>query len=140
MRGLIAGAIVLALIAFVTGAATAESSADAAKKQLQTAMFHAGELAQRGDVAATSLMHLQHVMNCLEGPRGKNFRAAVGNPCQGQGNGAITDLQAAAEAGAQGAVKAARYARAAHDMTAMVLGYTKGVAAYSEINQIQPWA
>src|SRR5881397_2189194 len=80
MRGLIAGAIVLALIAFVTGAATAESSADAAKKQLQTAMFHAGDLAQRGNVAATSLMHLQHVMNCLEGPRGKDFRPAVGNP------------------------------------------------------------
>src|SRR5437899_4149090 len=130
MRGLIAGAIVLALIAFVTGAATAESSADAAKKQLQTAMFHAGDLAQRGNVAATSLMHLQHVMNCLEGPRGKDFRPAVGNPCQGQGSGAIVDLQAAVEAGASGAVKAARYARVAHDMTANVLGYVKGGSAF----------
>src|SRR2546430_1852881 len=140
MRGLIAGAIVLALIAFVTGAATAESSADAAKKQLQTAMFHAGELAQRGNVAATSLMHLQHVMNCLDGPGGKNFRSAVGNPCQGQGGGAIVDLKAAVEAGANGAARAARHTRAAHDMTANVLGYVKGGAAFTEVDAIQPWA
>lgn len=130
----------LALIAFVTGAATAESSADAAKKQLQTAMFHAGELAQRGNVAATSLMHLQHVMNCLEGSGGMNFRAAVGNPCQGQGNGIVNDLKAAVAVGAKGAARAARYARAAHDMTATVLGYTKGSATFTEVDAIQPWA
>src|SRR2546426_6517242 len=118
MRGLVAGAIVLALIAFVTGAATAESAAEMAKKQLQTAMFHAGELAQRGNVAATSLMHLQHVMNCLEGSGGKNYRAAVGNPCQGQGNGAMIDLKAAEQAGAMGAAKAGRYAKARPGMTA----------------------
>ncbi|OLD56723.1 MAG: hypothetical protein AUI83_06105 [Armatimonadetes bacterium 13_1_40CM_3_65_7] len=140
MRGLVAGAIVLALIAFVTGAATAESAAEMAKKQLQTAMFHAGELAQRGNVAATSLMHLQHVMNCLEGSGGKNFRAAVGNPCQGQGNGVVIDLQAAEKAGAMGAAKAGRYARAAHDMTANVLGYVKGGSAFTEVDAIQPWA
>src|SRR5437879_11692908 len=109
MRGLIAGAIVLALIAFVTGAATAESSAEMAKKQLQTAMFHAGELAQRGNVAATSLMHLQHVMNCLEGSGGKNFRAAVGNQCKGQGNGVVIDMQADGQVGTMGAGKEGRY-------------------------------
>lgn len=140
MKGLVAGAIVFALIAFVTGAAAADSSADSAKKELQTAMFHAGDLAQRGNVAATSLMHLQHVMNCLEGPRGKNFRPAVGNPCQGQGNGAITDLQAAVEAGVTGAARASRHARAAHDMTANVLGYVKGGTAFTEVDAIQPWA
>jgi len=140
MRGLVAGVIVLALIAFVTGAATAESAAEMAKKQLQTAMFHAGELAQRGNVAATSLMHLQHVMNCLEGSGGKNYRAAVGNPCQGQGNGAMIDLKAAEQAGAMGAAKAGRYARAAHDMTANVLGYVKGGSAFTEVDAIQPWA
>jgi len=85
-------------------------------------------------------MHLQHVMNCLEGPRGKNFRPAVGNPCQGQGSGVIVDLQAAVEAGASGAVKAARYARVAHDMTANVLGYVKGGSAFTEVDAIQPWA
>ncbi len=140
MRGLIAGGLVLVLVALVTGSAAAKDSAADAKKQLQTAMFHAGELAQRGNVAATSLMHLQHVMNCLEGPRGKNFRAAVGNPCQGQGNGILNDLQAAQEAGAKGADRAARYARAAHEMTATVLGYKAGVATFTEVDAIQPWA
>lgn len=140
MRGLIAGGLVLVLVALVTGSAVAKDPAADAKKQLQTAMFHAGDLAQRGNVAATSLMHLQHVMNCLEGPGGKNFRAAVGNPCQGQGSGAMNDLQAAQAAGARGADRAARYARAAHDMTANVLGYIKGGSAFTEVDAIQPWA
>ncbi len=140
VRGLVAGGLVLVLVALVTGSAVAKDPAADAKKQLQTAMFHAGELAQRGNVAATSLMHLQHVMNCLEGPRGKNFRAAPGNPCQGQGSGIMNDLQAAQEAGARGADRAARYARAAHDMTATVLGYTPASSAFTEVDAIQPWA
>jgi hypothetical protein len=27
--------------------------------------------------------HLHHVMNCLEGPTGKDFDASAGNPCEG---------------------------------------------------------
>ncbi len=30
-------------------------------------------------------MRLHHVINCLVGPRGRGFDAAVGNPCKGVG-------------------------------------------------------
>lgn len=140
MKGLVASGIVLTLVTLVIGAATAESNADAAKKQLETATFHAGELAQRGSVAATSLMHLQHVVNCLEGPKGKNFRAAVGNPCQGQGNGIRNDLQGAVAAGVKGAERAARYARSADEMAVTVLGLKAGTTSFTEVDAIQPWA
>ncbi|MGH2376627.1 MAG: hypothetical protein ACRDIC_24615 [bacterium] len=35
--------------------------------------------------------HLQHVVNCLEGPTGPGFEGGAGNPCQGQGAGLIAD-------------------------------------------------
>jgi hypothetical protein len=35
--------------------------------------------------------HLQHVINCLEGPKGADFAAALGNPCGSEGMGAIPD-------------------------------------------------
>lgn len=39
---------------------------------------------------------LGHALNCLEGPKGKNFNKAWGNVCEGQGNGILTDLKSAA--------------------------------------------
>ena len=39
--------------------------------------------------------HLQHVVNCIEGQRGPLYDGGVGNPCQGQGSGLITDSKAA---------------------------------------------
>ena len=39
--------------------------------------------------------HLQHVMNCIEGARGSGYDGGVGNPCQGQGSGMITDAKTA---------------------------------------------
>lgn len=35
------------------------------------------------------------MVNCLEGPRGRNYDQAPGNPCQGQGNGIMPDIRAA---------------------------------------------
>lgn len=133
MKGLIAGGVALTLVMLLTGAAGAESNADAAKKQLQTAYFHASELAQRGTAIAATLQHMQHVMNCLEGTRGKNFRAGPGNPCQGQGSGILNNLMDAQAAGANGAARALRYAKVAQNMTATVLKFTENDAA-------QPWA
>lgn len=133
MKGLIAGGVVLTLVMLVSGGASAEMNADAAKKQLQTAFFHASELAQRGNAIAATLMHMQHVMNCLEGAGGKNFRAGPGNPCQGQGSGILNDLMAAEAAGAKGAARAVRFAKTAQNMTATVLKFT-------EVDAAQPWA
>ena len=52
----------------------------------------AGLAAAATDMKGTQ-MHLQHVVNCLVGPKGKGFDAAPGNPCKDQGNGAIADTK-----------------------------------------------
>jgi len=60
-------------------------------KQLRTALAHAGYSSKSKDAKAVHL-HLYHTINCLEGSGGKDFNAAAGNPCKGQGNGALNDL------------------------------------------------
>jgi hypothetical protein len=61
-------------------------------KEVSTAATHAGLAAKATDMKGTQ-MHLQHVVNCLVGPKGKGFDAAPGNPCKDQGNGAISDTK-----------------------------------------------
>lgn len=64
---------------------------DNALIQVKTAMLHATFASKATDVAQTH-MHLHHVINCLVGPNGEGFDASAGNPCQGQGNGALNDM------------------------------------------------
>lgn len=45
--------------------------------------------------------HLQHVVNCLEGPTGPGFEGGAGNPCQGQGAGMIVDTKKAGSTNAK---------------------------------------
>ncbi len=134
MRGVIVGGVVLALIAFTAGAAVAQN--DAAKKQLQTAFFHANELAQKAPTIAGVLQHVQHVVNCLEGSGGKNFKPAGGYPCQGQGKGIIPDLQATANAGDQAAVRALRFANVAEKLAVNVLAFTEVDAAQPQMKVV----
>lgn len=134
MRAIVTIVAVMGLAMLVVAPDTpAQSAAAAVKTQLQTSVFHAGELAQRGTVVAASKTHIQHVMNCLEGPNGPNFVAAVGAPCQGQGNGIIPDLRAAQAAGVRGADRAMIFVRAAHMLILQ--------ARQSEdVNLVQPYA
>jgi hypothetical protein len=129
------GIIVLVLVGFMIlpRVATAQDAVAAARTQLTTARFHAGELAQRGSALATTQLHLRHVINCLEGPQGKDFTAAAGNPCQGQGNGVLVDLGTAVAAGNAGAEKALKFANAALTVA------MQGVAS-TDINAAQPYA
>ena len=62
-----------------------------AKMEIKTAVEHAAFASKAGDVAKTH-WHLHHVINCLVGPNGEGFDASAGNPCKGQGNGALNDL------------------------------------------------
>lgn len=59
-------------------------------KELATAAAHAG-MAAGAEAPQMVRSHLQHVINCLEGPKGADFVAALGNPCGSQGDGAIPD-------------------------------------------------
>ena len=135
MRAFILGAVVLALIAFTAGAAVAQGT-DGAKKQLQTAFFHANELAQKAPTIAGVLQHVQHVVNCLEGSASKNFKSAAGYPCQGQGNGIIPDLQAGANAGDPAAVRALRFANVADKLALNVLSFTEVDAAQPQMKVV----
>lgn len=125
--------VALAATVALPQGAGAQSGLAAAKTQLTTAIFHSGELAQRGTAVAASKTHLQHTMNCLEGTRGANFNAAPGNPCQGQGNGVIPDLQAAQTAGAAGAGRALMFTNVAHTLILTAL-------KSDDVNLVQPYA
>ena len=78
------------LASFVT-VSVARADTDQAK-EVSTAATHAGLAAKATDMKMTQT-HLQHVVNCLVGPKGKGFDAGPGNPCKDQGNGAIPDTK-----------------------------------------------
>lgn len=73
---------------------TVQAQAGDLKAQLNTAITHAG-FAGGGDTLAYAQTHLGHVLNCIEGTKGKNFNQSWGHVCQGQGNGILVDLKAA---------------------------------------------
>ena len=66
------------------------------QKEIKTAAEHA-EFATKADKIDAVHLHLHHVVNCLVGPKGKGFYAAAGDPCKGEGNGAIPDYKGSTE-------------------------------------------
>ncbi|HLA24333.1 MAG TPA: hypothetical protein VJ206_02980 [bacterium] len=60
--------------------------------QLRTGVEHARNAAGSGAMAS-AVSHLGHVLNCIEGTRGRNFNASWGHVCQGQGDGILTDIK-----------------------------------------------
>ncbi len=125
--------IATALVAYAVPPAGAAMMGGDVKKELATAAFHALELAQRGNVLASAQLHVQHVINCLEGPNGADFKAAAGYPCQGQGNGAIPDLKDAVAAKTSGADAALKEANLALTLALQAEGKTT-------VTEVQPWA
>jgi hypothetical protein len=78
-----------AMVAILVLASAPAHAGDAAK-QIAAAATHAG-LAAGSDSEKMVQTHLQHVINCLEGPSGADFNAGPGNPCKDLGAGAIPD-------------------------------------------------
>ncbi|MBU6442691.1 MAG: hypothetical protein KGR48_02175 [Alphaproteobacteria bacterium] len=74
-----------------------------AHSEIVTAATHAG-LASKSDTVKMVHTHLHHTLNCLSGPKGKDFDATEMNPCSHSGNGAIPD---AADAKTRAALEAA---------------------------------
>lgn len=72
-------------------AGTAVAAGDA-QKEAATAMEHAGYSAKADSIKGQHL-HLHHVVNCLVGEDGEGFDESAGNPCKGQGDGAINDAE-----------------------------------------------
>jgi hypothetical protein len=75
-------------------AIAADTAKDNAQKdnsrEIATAAAHAG-MAAGAESPQMVKSHLQHVINCLEGPKGADFSAVLGNPCGSEGAGAIPD-------------------------------------------------
>lgn len=57
--------------------------------------FRYTHLAYDADDIVIARSNLQKAINCVVGPDDKSFRAAAGNPCAGQGMGAIRDIHRA---------------------------------------------
>ncbi|HKJ95282.1 MAG TPA: hypothetical protein VKA32_06605 [Gammaproteobacteria bacterium] len=72
--------------------AGASLAAGAAEQEAATAAQHAGYSAKAGSLQGQHL-HLHHVVNCLVGEDGDGFDESAGNPCKGQGDGAINDAE-----------------------------------------------
>ncbi|HYM02022.1 MAG TPA: hypothetical protein VET85_03685 [Stellaceae bacterium] len=106
--------IVLAGAAFIPLVALADGP-----QEIRTATTHAGLAAKAGDAAGVK-QHLHHVMNCLVGPQGQGFEQSFGNPCNGQGAGAIPDTaDAATKAKLTAAAAKARDSIALNDVGAL---------------------
>ena len=107
--GLVVAIGVAIWVLVVQAQVTPAGAQDDAKAQLATAITHAG-FAGDGQSVGYVRTHLGHALNCLEGTKGKNFNAAWGNVCQGQGNGILVDL--ASTAGGADVMLVASQARA----------------------------
>jgi hypothetical protein len=129
MRKIITGFIAAAVAALFVTQAFAAPTVDI-RKQLETSIFHAGELAQRGTAIAGARLHIQHVINCLEGTNGRNFVGTVGHVCQGQGNGILPDLRAST---LPGAARALQFSQIAHTLALQAVAFT-------DVDAAQPWA
>jgi hypothetical protein len=81
--------VVLPLAAFADVASVKETRTGLAG-EISIATDHAGYALASQNLDGVR-MHLHHVLNCLEGPKGKNFDRIVENPCSTAGGGAIPD-------------------------------------------------
>lgn len=76
---------------FAVCAASTAAAKGSANTEVSTAHAHA-LMAQSATMLPMAHTHLQHVINCLVGPKGEGFDASAGDPCKGQGNGALNDV------------------------------------------------
>ena len=88
------GMVLVCAAAWVLAQSSVAGAAADPSAELRTAIDHAGYSAKAEALAQVHL-HLHHALNCLVGPHDKLFDPAAGNPCNGQGNGYLPDMQAA---------------------------------------------
>ncbi len=121
MRWTVLVLIVAAVGLFVTSVLAADMTT-AAKRELDTAITHAG-LAGGYNSTTEIELHLHHVVNCIEGKSGKNYKKdPFGDVCEGMGTGLLGDLKDSGMAGAH----AAPYAEIADQVA--LWGIAQGMA------------
>ncbi|MBI3975491.1 MAG: hypothetical protein HY334_03780 [Armatimonadetes bacterium] len=95
------------------------AQASGAEAELRTAIQHAKTLAAGASGLSGITQHLQHTINCLEGPAGRHFSGAAGDPCRGMGRGVLID--------AKGKAGAIFLARQADDLAVETVAVVKDV-------------
>lgn len=81
----LAGAAVVTAVLTATSIVPAVAMAqEPGMAEFRTAAEHAS-LAVEAQERQQVQMHLQHVINCLEGEGGEHYRADAGDPCEGRG-------------------------------------------------------
>src|ERR1700733_818775 len=81
---LVTSAAVLVTTSVVCVSVAAQAAADV-KAEITAAATHANLAAKAGTVDMVHT-HLHHVLNCLVGPKGKDFDGKAANPCAKLGN------------------------------------------------------
>ena len=81
----------IAAILLLAGSTAMAPALAGAKQEFATAIDHSGYAAKADSLDKVHL-HLHHVINCIEGPDGADFDASAGDPCKGQGNGLLNDM------------------------------------------------
>jgi hypothetical protein len=92
--------IICSLLVLASTDTMAATPMEQAKKEIDTAIYH-GKASSDASSVDNVKAHLKHVINCIEGPEGKDFDSSAMNPCDGQGNGIIPDLKAAGPEGSK---------------------------------------
>ena len=85
----LAAATVSVLLLSLSGVTFAAANGS---KEVQTAIEHAG-FAGNAKTTDQVHLHLHHVINCLVGPKGEGYYPPAGDPCKGEGGGALNDVR-----------------------------------------------
>lgn len=88
----------LAYAQYDYGPPPARGQSGKTEAQLTTAIDHA-KFSAGSNAVNSAVGHLGHVLNCIEGTKGKNFNASWGHVCEGQGDGIVVDIRGAKNAG-----------------------------------------
>ena len=104
-------AVALACLAVAVVCATAHAQAP---NPFKIAAEHAQKAVDAKDLAQIHL-HLHHVLNCLEGSRGRDYKNVADNPCTGKGALQTLPKHSADLVRAEKAIAIARVAVTLHD-------------------------
>ena len=106
--------IAVLLFIAVLGPGTESLLAAHASDPFEIAAEHAGMAARVRQLSLIHL-HLQHVLNCLEGSKGRDYRKVAGNPCTGVGALQTLPTHSANRIRARKAIALARVGITLHD-------------------------
>lgn len=94
MKHLVAMGLLIAALSLAATVVFAQGIEGKVFAQWKTSVQHS-KFSQDYNGMKEITSHLQHTVNCLEGPAGPGFEGGAGNPCQGQGSGMIVDAKQA---------------------------------------------